>query len=336
MPQLVSLPSFLELPYSTFDIRSPIEFNQGHLPHSISFPLFSNEERVLVGTSYKKQGKQEAITLGIELVNKRLDQIALQASQSIQEKGCVKVLCWRGGMRSGFMARYLDYLGYSTIVLERGYKTFRRWVLETLTHHFPCHALRVIGGLTGSGKTILLNQLREQKEQVIDLEQIANHQGSVFGQIGRSTPQPTQEQFENNLAWIVKDLDGNRPIWIEDENRLIGSCCLPSLLYTTLQQAPFFFIQVSKEKRLQNLLEVYGQGNAQCLITATEKIKSRLGGVLTKQIQDQFRVGNYLLAFDNLLSYYDKAYHYHLEKRSSPYQVGTEEEFLNSIKTTKS
>ena len=328
MPKSLPLKDFLLEPAPTFDVRSPAEYIQGHIPGSKSFPLFTNEERSQIGTAYKKQSRQQAVELGLILVQPKIESLLERASSLLTISG--KVLCWRGGMRSGFTARLLELAGYQIHTLQGGYKTFRRWALQRLksvsASNFPA-SLFILGGLTGSGKTAVLQALQKAGEQIIDLESLANHRGSSFGGIGLSD-QPTQEQFENELAMGLQKLDWSKPVWMEDESRLIGRCHLPLALFECMQQAPLFFLQCSLNRRLENLLHQYGQAPKEQLLGATRRIAKRLGSQRTKETEQLFEKGEIEEAFEQLLSYYDKTYQHQLSKRQSIYTL-TETEASN-------
>lgn len=320
MPQALALKEFLQGPGPILDVRSPSEYQQGHIPGSHSFPLFSDVERAHIGTVYKQQSRQEAIEMGLLFFQPKLELFISQAAHLLTSVG--KVLCWRGGMRSGFVARLLELMGYTTFSLQGGYKAYRRWTLQRLTHFPPprSFSLFVLGGLTGSGKTDILQALQQRGEQVIDLEAIAKHRGSAFGGIG-FPQQPTQEQFENELALILERLDWSKPIWIEDESRLIGRCHIPPALYASMLQAPLFYVSCSLSDRLQRLLTQYGQAPKQYLLEATQRIVKRLGGQLSKEIQQFIEEEKNEQAFERLLSYYDKAYQYQISKRQVIYTI---------------
>lgn len=314
MPSSLSIESFLQSPGLIFDVRSPSEFLQGHLPSSISAPLFSDEERALVGTAYKQQGRQIAIDLGLEIVGPHLLQL-VRSIRSNYSNGYANILCWRGGMRSGFVARLLESIGVPTTTLKGGYKTFRRFALHSfnsLPKALP--SLRVVGGLTGCNKTEILHELAKLGEQVIDLEKIASHRGSAFGGINLPS-QPSNEQFENLLAFQLKGVDFSRPIWIEDESRLIGRCCIPPALHQLMQTSPLICIKRPFEERLDNLLCTYGSASSSQLIQSTLQLMKRLGSETTKDVVRLLEDNRIPEAFTKLLSYYDKIYQYQLEKR---------------------
>lgn len=315
MVQTTELEKFLHKSSPLLDVRSPEEFAKGHIPGSQSFALFNNKEREMIGIAYKKQSRQEAITLGLLLVESNFNDLLARVSSLLTFEG--KILCWRGGMRSGFAGRLLELLGYSIITLRGGYKAYRCWILQKLNHlSFPF--LHVLGGLTGSGKTAILQALKNMGEQIIDLESLANHRGGAFGGIGLNL-QPTQEQFENEIVMTIEQLDWSKPIWIEDESRLIGSCHLPSLLYQNMIQAPLFYIQRSITERLATLLFQYGWIPKQQLLNAVSRIAKRLGSQLTKEIQQLIEQEQKEQAFEKLLIYYDKTYRHQISKRQIKY-----------------
>lgn len=330
MPKSLPLTEFMHDPAPALDVRSPAEYIQGHIPGSESFPLFSNTERSLIGTAYKKRGRQEAVELGLILIQPKIDSLLERASSLLGSGSSCKVLCWRGGMRSGFTARLLELAGYKVHTLLGGYKTFRRWALQRLKSVSSANQtpyLNILGGLTGSGKTAILQALQKGGEQIIDLEALANHRGSSFGGIGLSN-QPTQEQFENELAMQLQRLDWSKPIWIEDESRLIGRCHLPQALYQCMQQAPLYFLQCSLGSRLEILLRQYGQTPKEQLVQATRRIAKRLGSQRARETEQLFENGRKEEAFEQLLTYYDKTYQHQLSTRQAIHTL-TEKEASN-------
>lgn len=317
MPQSLALKDFFQFPGPILDVRSPSEFVQGHIPGSQSFALFSDEERAQIGTVYKKQSRQEAIELGLLLVEPKLKHMLSAASSLLSSNG--RVICWRGGMRSGFVARLFEQMGYSISTLQGGYKAFRRWALQRL-ENFAFPHLCVLSGLTGSGKTSILQALQQKGEQVIDLEALAHHRGSAFGGIGMGL-QPPQEQFENELAQILEYLDSSKRVWIEDESRLIGRCHLPKALYKSLAQAPLFYIHRSLDERLITLLTQYGQAPKDQLLDAVNRIAKRLGSQLAKEVKQLLEYDQNAKAFERLLAYYDKTYQHQIAKRQMKYCI---------------
>jgi tRNA 2-selenouridine synthase len=303
----------IEADRSVFDVRTPAEFEKGHLLGAKNLPLFTDEERAVVGTLYKKEGRHRAILEGLDFVGPRMRQMVEAVERMAGPPGEeVLVHCWRGGMRSSSFAWLLELYGYRVTTLEGGYKAFRRWVIAELDEPPP---LRVIGGPTGVGKTEILWALEQMGEPVIDLEGLANHRGSAFGGLLLSE-QPTQQHFQNRLAMAYRAVKPRgEPVWIEDESRLIGSCHLPNALVDALGSAPIYFLEAPIEERLGRLVDVYGEAPPRLLRESFEKIKKRLGGLHTKEAKQAVDAGDLAEAARHALRYYDKAYDRALSKR---------------------
>jgi len=299
------------LPVPIVDVRTPAEFAHGHIPGAVNIPLFTNEERVTVGTTYKQQGREAAILLGFDLTGSKWSSFIQQALTLAPEKK-VAVHCWRGGMRSAAMAWALDLYGFDVSLIQGGYKQYRRWVLKMMEQPWE---FRVIGGMTGSGKTAILKQLEKQGEQTVDLEDLAQHQGSTYGTLNRLI-QPTQEQFENDLASRLSTLDATHPIWIEDESQNIGRCILAKPFYTRMREAPIFDLQVPLDQRIAALEQEYGGLDRNFLIECTERITKRLGPEQTKNAITAIREDRIPDFIRQVLVYYDKAYRKGLEVRT--------------------
>jgi len=310
MPKTLPIADFLTAPGAILDVRSPAEHEQGRMPGAISFPLFSNEERAQVGTCYKQQGRDEAVELGLSIAGPKLASFVVQAKVLAPDR-TVRMHCWRGGMRSGSMAWLLETAGFQVAVLDHGYKGFRHWVHATLTEPKP---IVTLGGMTGTGKTTILQALRARGEQVLDLEHLASHRGSSYGSLGLP-PQPSTEQFENLLAMEWSQLADDRPIWIEAESHMIGSCRVPDALFQHMVAAPILQIERSRQERINLLLDDYGAVDREQLLSATARLKKRLGGERTQQAIDFIRDDNLPAAIDTVLDYYDKAYRYDLKRR---------------------
>lgn len=309
----MNLQSFLDTAGIIIDVRTPAEFTQGHIPGAMNIPLFSNEERALVGTAYKIKGPQEAIFLGLELVGPKLASFAKQAREHVGNN-LAKIYCWRGGMRSSSMSWLLETAGLQTTTLQGGYKAFRQWVFKTLERHRP---IAVIGGLTGSGKTEILHKLRQTGQQILDLEALAKHRGSCYGMINLST-QPTNEQFENEIAYLWHSFDSSSPVWIEDESRTIGKCKIPDPLFKQMRTSPLFIIESTRSARIHKLLHDYGTLSIPTLITATKKIERQLGSERTHQVICCLQEKNLGKSVEILLDYYDKLYTESLKRRNQP------------------
>jgi tRNA 2-selenouridine synthase len=281
------------------DVRSPIEYERGFIPGSFNIPLFSNEERAVIGTIFTKESKENAIALAYEYVASKLDHFIQRSHEVAKDKKAV-IQCWRGGMRSHAFAEHLEKNGFKELyVIEGGYKSFRNHVKCAFGENIQ---LNILGGFTGSGK-----QLKEQGSQVIDLEGIANHKGSAFGGIGNA-PQPTMEQFENKLFWQWKDLDFSEPLWLEDESFNIGRVQLPNVLYQKMNESSVFFLDIPKEERAKFLVEEYSNNNPDLLAEAIQKISKRLGDLNTRRALEYLSNGNFYEVAMITLDYYDKCY----------------------------
>jgi tRNA 2-selenouridine synthase len=313
MPTALAIEEFLALDLPLLDSRSPGEYAVGHIPGALSFPLFSDEERAAVGTCYKKQGQEEAIELGLGFVGPKMRELVQLAKQQVPDRQ-VRLHCWRGGMRSSSMAWLLETAGFRVTLLKGGYKSFRTWALAQLATPPP---ILTLGGMTGTGKTTMLYHLAAAGEQILDLEHYANHRGSSYGALGLP-PQPSDEQFGNLIAMDCARLDPSRPVWIEAESRRIGVCRVPDELFGLMIQAPVIAIELSRQERVDNLLQDYGAQNPQELIEATNRLTRRIGGQNAQVAIDAIASGDLATAIHIVLDYYDKAYRYDLDRRNVP------------------
>ena len=285
------------------DVRSEGEYNYGHISHSINLPLFNNEERKVVGTAYKKEGKNPAILLGLDIVGKKMGEFVRFSQPRIKENK-IFIHCWRGGMRSGSMAWLLNLFDYEVFVLKGGYKSYRHHVRSVIAKKF---SFIVLGGRTGSGKTEVLHQLKIAGEQVIDLEGLAQHKGSAFGALGQQQ-QPSTEHFENLLAEELKEFDENKIVWIEDESKTIGKVFLDLNFWNNLCAATLFVMDLPIEERVKKLVAEYGSFSEEELKSSFEKIVRRLGSEQCKKAIQALEEGEFELAATIALTYYDKAY----------------------------
>lgn len=319
------------------DVRSPGEYNHAHIPGAQSLPLFTDEERKIVGTAYKQKSREDAIKIGLEFFGPKMRRMVEAVERLVQSEkvrspksgvatNTVFVYCWRGGMRSAGVAWLLDLYGFKVYTLAGGYKAFRNYVLQTFEQPVP---LKILGGYTGSGKTEVLKELEKNGETILDLEKIASHKGSAFGSY-KMPPQPKQEMFENLLAlelmkkstvrgkWSIEDTQTQAgdshftihtsPIWLEDEAQRIGDLNLPNALWKTMRNSPIIFLDIPFEERLNYIVEEYGGCDVQKLIESTQRISQRLGGLDAKNTIGFLSTGDIKEAFRILLRYYDKYY----------------------------
>lgn len=284
------------------DVRSPSEYQKGHIPGSINVPLLDDTERAHIGTLYKQQGKYQAILEGLGYVGPKMQSV-VEAIKQKQAK-TIGVYCWRGGLRSQAVSQLLSLVYEQVNVLEGGYKNYRNYGREILGRPWLFH---VLAGRTGSGKTEILQELAALGEQIIDLEAIANHKGSAFGGLLLGA-QPSSEQAQNRLVSWMQTLDLQRKVWVEDESMNIGSVFLPEPFWNRLHASALIHIDRSLQVRIERLSEEYGDANQSHTIERIQKISKKLGGQKTLEIIEAVKHGDAKAAAEGLLAYYDKAY----------------------------
>lgn len=339
--QKIEITEFLNLSqiHLLIDVRSPSEYAHAHIPNAKNLPLFNDEERKIVGTSYKQQSRENAIKIGLDFFGPKMRTMVEEVDKMLEEKKSkdkiILVHCWRGGMRSAGVAWLLDLYGFKVYTLVGGYKTYRSFILEQFTKPYN---FNIIGGYTGSGKTYLLDALKKNGSITINLEGLANHKGSALGALGMPA-QPTQEMFENKLGMellhtqkiLLDSVDTNNHqlptindqlptancIWLEDESQRIGNLMIPQALWQTMRSSKVFFMDIPFEERLQFLTNEYGSHKKEGLVNATIRIQKRLGGLETKNCINFLVENNFKEAFRILLTYYDKHYLKGLYKREN-------------------
>jgi len=316
------------------DVRSPKEFEQGHIKQAMNIPLFSNEERAIVGTAYKQQSKEIAIEIGLEIVGPKMAGFVRTVKQLLKERNLTElnVYCWRGGMRSNSFAWLMNMSGIPTHTLKAGYKRYRIKVLQSFKTNFD---FIVLGGKTGSGKTEILNEIVLRSEQVVDLELLACHKGSSFGALGQE-PQPSIEQFENLLFEELNTLNASKRIWLEDESRKIGTVVIPQDFWDQMRAANVVYVNVDKAERIKRLVKEYAGFEHEYLASAINRIQKRLGGQHEFSALEALKMNDYELVADITLNYYDKSYYFGLSKRepSKIFEIiiDKDDPFENAIK----
>jgi tRNA 2-selenouridine synthase len=294
------------------DVRSPVEFANGHIPEAINIPLFDDHERAEIGTLYKVKGKEDAVMRGIEIVSPKLASFITSVKEKNSEKSQVLIYCFRGGMRSSSFCWLMDTAGVNAIKLDGGYKKYRGQTADLFTKP---HKIVLIGGSTGSGKTDVLKKLHGLNTQTLDLEGIANHKGSVFGFIGQKS-QPAQQQFENNLYEELRKLNSAETIFVEDESFAIGGVKLPYPFWLQMKEAPIVKLRVPFDVRVKRLVAEYGQVSIETLRKPLLQIKTRLGPQHCKTALEHLEKGEFDKVAEITLHYYDKAYEFSHEKRN--------------------
>lgn len=305
------------------DVRTPSEFIQGHWPGAVNIPLFTDDQRHQVGLAYKQQGRLEAIELGLKLCGPNLACLSTALTEAANGPSApLRIYCWRGGLRSNSMAWLAGLSDHRVLVLEGGYKCYRRWVLDCFNKTWP---LRVLGGRTGTGKTDLLLELHQQGAAVIDLEGLASHRGSSFGNLGLPA-QPTSEHFENKLAERLDNLNdiGAQEIWLEAESIQVGRCRIPKGLFDQMKTSPVLEIQRSDRERVERLVEVYSCHGKAELLEATARIQKRLGPQRTRRAIEAIHSERWDVACEAMLDYYDSCYDRELERSTGRTTVNLE------------
>jgi tRNA 2-selenouridine synthase len=297
------------------DARSPGEFGAGAVPGAVSFPLFDDEERAEVGTLYKQSGQERAVERGLEVVGPKLAGFVERARVLREEGRELGVYCARGGMRSGAVAWLLETAGLPVVKLEGGYKAYRRWVVRELAEG-PWE-LQVVGGMTGTGKTEVVHALAERGAATLDLEGLARHLGSAFGNLGRAV-QPTSEAFGNACHRVLHGFAPGERVWVEDESRRIGSVHLPEELHARMRCAPMWELERTDDERIAHLIEVYGDAAPESLAAAFERIRAKLGGADTARAVAGVQEGDYAAAAAIGLRYYDKLYRHTQARAARP------------------
>lgn len=292
------------------DARSPSEFSAGHIPGAINIPILDDAQRHEVGICYKQQGNLAAVELGFQLAGGEFAN-KIRTAKAVAQGRDLVVYCWRGGQRSTILAWLLSTAGLRIQRLEGGYKAFRQ-----LAHHLfsSPYSLFMITGKTGSGKTEILQSLAQARQVTIDLERLANHRGSAFGGIDMPA-QPTQEQFENLLAFELASIAGG-PIYVEGESRFIGKVRIPDAFFTLMQNCESIQIELSMASRVRRVLEEYGQYDREILKEKTQSITKRMGGDRVKISLEALHQGDMQGWVLPLMEYYDRTYLHSIESRS--------------------
>lgn len=308
------------------DLRAPAEFLGGAVPGAENLPLLSDDERHQIGLTYKQEGQAAAVALGESLVSGPVREARLAAWLAFTERHPDAWLyCWRGGLRSETVQRWLEEAGVRIDRVPGGFKALRQRCLEILESASGARPFLVLGGRTGTGKTVVLNEVPGS----IDLEGLANHRGSAFG--AALSPQPTPVNFENALAVaFLNHRHGH--LLLEDESRTIGRLAVPPAWHAAMQAAPLVILEADLESRAAHIAEEYvaeplalGMTEAalfERLQGALDRIQRRLGGLRHRQVSEQlaggFRTGEHGVWIRSLLSwYYDPMYDYQLQKKAA-------------------
>lgn len=295
--------------YQLIDVRSEGEYARGHIPGAVNVPLLRNEERVIIGTTYKQSGRDAAVAMGYEIIGPRFAEL-YQAFKAAAGSRKPLFYCWRGGLRSQISSTVLSWGGFHVWLLKGGYKAYRNMVQARLSE--PRRFL-LLGGMTGVGKTDILGILEKRGWPVLDIEALARHRGSALGSLGME-PQPSVEMFENLLWESLHDKPADTAVLAENESRKTGSCVIPDGLWQQLLQATLIEIEVPDEVRLQRLVKEYAGFDAAELAERTEKLRKRLGGLACQQAKEAILSGDKITWVKLLMQYYDRSYRYFMQE----------------------
>jgi len=292
------------------DVRAPIEFSKGHLIGATNIPLFENSERAEIGTLYKQQGKETAVTRGLEIVSPKMVPFINQVKALCKNKK-IFVYCFRGGMRSNSFAWLMNTSGFQSHILEGGYKAYRNHVLNYFTIE---KKIILLGGKTGSGKTAVLKELEKLTYPIIDIEKIAHHKGSAFGAINEEKQHP-QQLFENNLFNTFNTFPSSKSYIVEDESQTIGYNKIPYPLWLQMKKGTIIKLNIPFELRVQKLVEDYTTTDTEALKSCVTKISQQLGTLNTKLCMQYLDEKNLAEVARLSLLYYDKAYEYKYQSK---------------------
>jgi tRNA 2-selenouridine synthase len=308
-----TLQPWTQLYSEIIDVRSESEFAEDHMPDAINLPVLNNAERAKVGTLYKQVSPFEARKVGASLIAQNIARHLDHHFISKDKHYHPLIYCWRGGQRSNSMASVLSQIGWQVTVLEGGYKTYRTYV-RTQSERLPKQfTYWVLCGLTGSGKTHILRQLAQRGVQVLDLENLAHHRGSLLGQEweGQPSPQPSQKRFESLLIDKSCSFDASKPVWVEAESNKIGEIYLPPSLWEQMKQAKCVEVQVPKAARIEWLLQEYPHftTHPDLVKRLLQHLKSRYGREQINQWYSLIDAGQWhALVGDLVTCHYDPTY----------------------------
>ena len=292
------------------DVRTPAEFSEDHIPGAINCPVLSNEERITVGTLYKQVSPFEARKVGAALVAKNIAEHLQTSFRNHPKSWRPLIYCWRGGQRSGAMSIILNQVGWAAYKLEGGYKIYRHDVLDKLGILPHKLQLRVICGPTGSGKSRLLHSLAESGQQVLDLEMLAQHRGSVLGR-WPDHAQPSQKGFDSQLLQVLQSFDLAQPVYVEAESNKIGRIALPDSLVTVMHDSQCLLLETAIDVRVAGLLEDYRHylADPEMLISHLQALSRYHGAKLLEHWIALIHGGDYAALVGELLTlHYDPSY----------------------------
>lgn len=331
MVEKISIKDCLNKEFIFFDTRTPKEFEEDHIPQAISLPLFSNEERAIVGTIYKQVGKEQAIEEGIKYFSAKLDTFFKEVKKYKKEK--IVIYCWRGGMRSKAVASFLESIGFHVFQLEGGHKAYRQYVREQLpTIKLPARIF-VLWGLTGVGKTEMLVQLEKQSYNILDLEGLAQHRSSMFGGIGLKPR--TQKMFESYLFQALKKLEQQGYVVTEGESKKIGNAQIPDFLMGSIKKGIHIKVNDSLDNRAKRITREYYQDQKMIeeIRKTIPKTKQKVSKKIVDIMLDALEKKDFIATNKLLLEYYyDPLYKYTIDNIKYQYVINNDKEGIDTLK----
>lgn len=311
--------------YIPVDVRAPIEHRESAIPGSVNIPLFTDDERQEIGTLYKRSGEEAAKWRAMEIVSPKLPRL-LGEIKKLKKSGAEPVIhCWRGGMRSRSVASFLEYAGLPALRLEGGYRAYREYILERIPLLLPEKAI-VLHGMTGTGKTDILQALQEKGYPVVDLERMANHRGSIFGMIGMGEAH-NQKTFDSLLFERLNEIKGSNYFIIEAESKRIGRAAQQEEMLEKKVNGIHYLVKSSIPKRVERIYNEYVQpfmGKAWFEEEVREKVSKlikRINHDVSPALAFALEEKNYKDLIEILLvHYYDPRYNHALLEYQGPFK----------------
>lgn len=305
------------------DVRSPAEYALDHIPGAVNFPVLNNEERATVGTLYKQTSPFAAKKLGAALVSRNIANHLESHLLEMPREWRPLIYCWRGGERSGAFTHILNRIGWKAMQLEGGYQGFRRTVIDDLESAARKFSFKVICGMTGSGKTRVLHEVQGLGAQVLDLEALAIHRGSVLGN-KPNIDQPTQKAFETALWNALRSLDPSRPVFVESESKKVGGVHIPDALMDKIRDGSCIELRSNTQTRVSWLLHEYHHfvSDAQSFKKKLALLTAHYGKAQIAKWNDAIDAGQFPeLVEELLIKHYDPAYQASIIRNFPKYQL---------------
>lgn len=300
------------------DVRSEDEYELDTIPGAINIPILNNSEREQVGYVYTQVDKEEAKKIGLKYASTKLVDFYEQAKRIKNDSKHVALFCYRGGMRSNSVANVLDTMGFDLFLIQGGYKSYRKYVLEELVKYEGKYKFVVLHGYTGTGKTKILKLLEDHGKSILDLESLARNAGSVFGNIAYEGESNSQKKFESLLLEKLEKIS-NSYVFTESESKRVGKAILPDFLFNDMENGYHVLIETTLEKRVENIVDDYVSNISSAkykeIAEAIKKLGKKLGGDKVDILIEELGKKNYsMIARELMINYYDPLYKYSLEK----------------------